>query len=633
MSDQQNAVISAQEIALKFNDLEVLKSATASFLENERTGIVGQNGAGKSSFLKILSGDMHSDSGIVHIRKKLRLHYLSQETELEENKSVYHNIRNGAGELLDWLQQYEELDGYGPKHAELDSLIQSVDGWNLDHRINLVVENLRTPNLQTICNNLSGGEKRRIALARALVGQPDFLLLDEPTNHLDPDSVDWLADYLKNYPGGFLMITHDRYFLDSVCNRIIEIAAGIIHSYSGNYSAFLESKAERLSLSQRNEDNRQRFLKKELEWVRRGPKARTTKSKARLDRYHETAKQDGPETESQVDLIIPTPPSLANRILELDNISIGFNNTPLINGFTFHFEQGQKIGVTGRNGLGKSTLLKIILGQLKPDSGSVYIGNKTEFNYIDQHRSNLNPNNNLIQEIGEGSEWIQFGGQKLSVRAYLKRFLFSDSRMVCQLSHLSGGELNRVAVAKILKNGGNFLILDEPTNDLDLTTLRILEEALIHFDGCVLVVSHDRYFLNRVCNGILAFEGDAQVRYSVGNLDYYYQKKNEKKSQQNSKPPSPGPSEPKPKSEPNPASPKLTWKEKKELEEIEQKVELAESKVVEIETVFSDPDFHTKFGDKIPELNKNLEDAKETVSQLYARWEELESIHSISNKS
>ncbi len=628
----ETAVISAQEIVLKYNDLQVLRSATASLGQNDKIGLVGQNGAGKSSFLKICAGNLIPDDGKVHIRKNLRIHYLPQETKLDPELSVYHNIRKGAGDILEWISEYEELDGYGNRHAELDALIQSAGGWDLDHRIKVIVENLRTPPLESATSHLSGGEKRRIALARAIVGQPDFLLLDEPTNHLDPDSIDWLAQFLNQFSGGFLMVTHDRYFLDQVCDRILESAAGIIHSYQGNYSDYLEAKAERLALAQRSEENRQRFLRNEIEWVRRGPKARTTKSKARLDKYHEIKNEEGPERELEVDLIIPPPPALANRILELDNVEISFGEKKLIHSLDFHFEAGQRIGITGRNGLGKTSLLRVITGDLKPTSGSVFIGDRTEFNYIDQNRSDLNPENDIIQEVGEGADWVMFGNQKLSVRAYLKRFLFSDSSLKCKISHLSGGEKNRVALAKVIKNGGNFLILDEPTNDLDLSTLRILEEGLMTFNGCVLVVSHDRYFLNRVCNGIISFEGNGQVDYSVGNLDYYIEKKDQRKEQLKSKSRSQSKSklvENKAKDSHQPLKArKLTWNEKKELEEIESKVMEAESKVEEIENTFADPEFHSKHGTKITQLNEDLEKAKQMTSDLYARWEELENIKS-----
>lgn len=622
------AVISAQELKLVFNDLVILKSATASLGQSDRVGLVGQNGAGKSSFMRMLSGDIAPDDGKLHIRRNLRIHYLSQETNLDDSLTVGENIRRGAGDVLEWIREYEESESYDARHAELDTLIHAADGWNLDHRIKVVSDNLRTPDLNASCVNLSGGERRRIALARAIVGQPDFLLLDEPTNHLDPDSIEWLAEHLKQFGGGFLMVTHDRYFLDQVCNRILELAAGVIHSYDGNYSDYLEAKAERLALSQRHEENRQRFLKSELEWVRRGPKARTTKSKARLDRYHQAAGADGPETESEVDVLIPPPPTLANRILELDNVGLQFGDRSLFQNFSFKFEAGQKIGVTGRNGLGKTSLLKIITGELEPTSGSVYIGNRTEFNYIDQNRSSLNLENNIMEEVGEGSEWVMFGNQKMAVRAYLKRFLFSDSRMVSRISHMSGGEKNRVALAKVLKNGGNFLILDEPTNDLDLSTLRVLEEALIEFSGCVLVVSHDRYFLNRICDGIFAFEENQTITYSVGNLDYYYEKKRAARAPKSIPSQDPPQKNNAPKATANSSTNprKLTWKEKKEFEEIEDRVMEAEDKVADIEKTFSDPDFHARFGDQLNDLNARLELAKKEVADLYARWEELESI-------
>jgi ATP-binding cassette subfamily F protein uup len=649
VSGQDNTVISAQELELRFNDLEILRGATASFGEKDKVGMVGQNGTGKSCFIRILAGVMKPDSGMVHVRRRLRLHYLSQETSIEPGETVLQNILRGGGEVLDWIREYESLAGYGTRHAELDHLIQSADGWNLEFRARLFAENLRTPDLSQTCETLSGGERRRIALAQAMVGNPDFLLLDEPTNHLDPDSIDWLAEYLRQYSGGFLMVTHDRYFLDQVCQRILELAQGVIHSYEGNYASYLEAKAERLAQSQRNEESRQNFLRRELDWVRRGPKARGTKSRARLDRYQQALDMDGPEQELSIDLVIPPPPPLPNRIVELQKTAVRYGDRELFRDFTFEFEAGMKIGITGKNGLGKTSLLKLITGELQPSAGSVYIGEKTRINYIDQNRTVINPDNTIMAEIGEGSEWVQFGEQKLAVRAYLKRFLFSDTRMMSPISHLSGGEKNRVALAKTLKKGGNFLILDEPTNDLDLSTLRLLEEGLAEFPGCVLVVSHDRYFLNRVCDGILAFEGNGQIHYSVGDLDYYYEKKKERlKSEAPSGGRGNGSSEkpdPSRKAEVKSAdssssistsssqSRRLTYMEKKELAEMEDRLMEAEAAVESIEELFSLPDFHEKYGDRLSELNTRLEEARAKVAALYQRWEELEEIRTTADQS
>ncbi|MCD8535718.1 MAG: ATP-binding cassette domain-containing protein [Verrucomicrobia bacterium] len=629
VTGQENTVISAHELLLQFNDYKVLQGATASFGERDKVGLVGLNGTGKSSFLKILAGQMKPDGGEIHVRRRLRTHYLPQDTDLDHSLNVRENIRRGAGELLNWLRDYESADGYSSHHAELDHLIQSVDGWNLDYRIRLLADNLRTPDLDSSCENLSGGEKRRVCLARAIVGLPEFLLLDEPTNHLDPDSIEWLAEFLRQYKGGFLLVTHDRYFLDQVCNRILELATGILHAYEGNYSTYILAKSERLAIAQKNEDSRQNFLRREVEWVRRGPKARTTKSKSRLDRYEEVASMAGPEQDKDVELVIPPAPPLANRIVEMQNVSVSFGDRCLFKEFSFEFEPGTKIGITGRNGLGKSTLLRLITGSIQPTSGSVFVGDKTQINYIDQNRTTLNPDNTILEEVGEGSDWIQFGASKMSVRAYMKRFLFDDSRIGSRISRLSGGEKSRVALAKTLKSGGNFLILDEPTNDLDLATLRILEQGLEEFDGCVLVVSHDRYFLNRICDGILAFEGDGHIHYSVGNLDYYYEKRKERL-----KSPKPGPSPAADDAEITrtrspqtaPAGRKLTYKEKKELAEIEDKVMMAEQVVEELEAKFADPDFHEKYASQLDSLNSNLLEARHKVSLIYQRWEELELI-------
>jgi ATP-binding cassette subfamily F protein uup len=400
------------------------------------------------------------------------------------------------------------------------------------------------------------------------------------------------------------------------------LAQGQFISHRGNYTDYLINKAERLAIKEVEEKKRQNFLRRELEWVVRGPKARTTKSKSRLDAYFETASQENTEIELDVELVIPPPEKLGKNILELKGVGITIGGKQLIDGLNFAFTPGRRLGIVGKNGVGKTTLLRIFLGKLNPSNGIVEIGERTEFNYVDQSRLLLNDEDSVIDAIGEGNTTIKFGSQQLKVWSYLKRFLFTDERINTIVGRLSGGEKSRLTLARILKNGGNFLMLDEPTNDLDLPTLRILEEALLAFNGCVVVVSHDRYFLNRVCNGILAFEDDGDIYFSEGNYDYYIEKRKERKkelksaSKQNKK----GDTRVKK------IIKKLTWKEKKELETIEEEILKAEENVKRIEAIFSSEDFYEKYAAKTNELNKELEDAKRSVKKLYDRWEELEQI-------
>ena len=460
-----------------------------------------------------------------------------------------------------------------------------------------------------------------MALCRALISRPDLLLLDEPTNHLDTESIEWVGDFLETYPGAFLLATHDRYFLDRITDSIVELADGAVYSYSGNYTDYLLAKAERETTAEASEHKRQMFLRRELVWVRRGPSARRTKSKERLDHYFEVAGQAPPELDSDVDLVIPPPPPLGNRVAELVNVGMELGGNRLFSGLNLALVAGQRLGITGRNGLGKTTLLKIIMGQLSPTEGTVKIGQLIRFNYVDQTRLQLNDERTVLDEMSDGTEFVIFGEQRISLRAYLKRFLFTDERIVAQVKYLSGGERSRLLLARILKNGGNFLILDEPTNDLDLPTLRVLEEALIAFPGVVVVVSHDRYFLNRVCTDILAFEGD---------YDYYAEKKQraaaaarESAGEWTAKPSATRPPDGASKS----ARPrKLTFKETRELEGMEAAILAAEQNIARIEALFAEPDFHRQHGQRTPELTAELTAEKARVARLYERWQELEAI-------
>ena len=618
-------ILAAQDLAVRYGPQVVLKNATLNVHQSDRIGLIGNNGSGKSTLLRIIAGDMQPDSGSISRRRDIITGYLPQNFQLDPTKSVYENIVDGAHDVIDILREYDSLPPTSEKRHVLEEQIHHRDGWNLENRIETAMHSLNVPEKQRAIDTLSGGEKRRVALCKAIISRPDFLILDEPTNHLDTQSIEWIEEYLENYSGACLFVTHDRYFLDSIANRIVELVNGECYSHDGNYDDFLIDKAEREMQLETEEKKRNSFLRRELAWVRRGARARRTKAKSRLNAYFEAADQKGPEIEAEVDLIIPPAPGLGSTILNLKHIGMELGGKNLFEGLDFNFDRKRKLGIVGRNGLGKTTLLRIILGELNAAAGSVVVGERTVFNYIDQSRVALNNENTVIQELGEGREWILFGGERMKVWTYLRRFLFADDRMNTKVEKLSGGERSRLLLAKVLKNGGNFLILDEPTNDLDLATLRILEEALTAFEGCVIAVSHDRYFLNRVCNGILAFEGGGKVHFSEGDYSYYIEKRTKRETEVLSKSIITAvPEKQEIRQKPQPS--KLKWKDAKELEKIENDITQAESEAARIESIFASPDFYEKHGDQTVQLTEELAAAKVLIECLYARWHELEEI-------
>lgn len=630
-----STIINATDVTVRYNDRAILDAATLAIDEGQRIGLVGRNGCGKTTFLKILAGLLVPDAGDVTRRRDLVVSYLSQDFTLDPALDVRGNVRAGAQRTLDLIAEFESLPHDSKRHEELEHRIQTLEGWTVDSRIETAMSHLNCPAGDRDIATLSGGEKRRVALARAIVSRPDFLILDEPTNHLDPESIEWLADFLNEFNGTFLVVTHDRYFLDRVVNRIVELCDGKFWWHDGNYTDYLLDKAERQAADATVEHKRQMFLRKELEWVRTGPRAQRKKAKNRFERFDDVSAQEAKPVEEDMELVIPPPPQLGNRTVELTNLGMELGGRTLFSGFNFVFENGHRIGVCGRNGLGKTTLLKAIIGQLQPTEGTVKIGQLTQFNYVDQARLQLNDEATVLDEASEGKDFVNWGESKISVRAYLKRFLFADDRIVTPIKKLSGGERSRLLLAKILKNGGNFLILDEPTNDLDLPTLRVLEEALIAFPGVVCVVSHDRYFLNRVCTDILAFEGDGKIHHSVGDYDYYIEKKARaaaaasresaeivalNKASALSRGAATKPARPR----------KLSFKEARELEGIEAQIQAAEAEVARIEGLFADPEFFRKNATKVNQLTGELDATKETIAKLYARWEELEAIKAAS---
>ncbi len=621
------AILTATNLEVRYNEQVVLNQASLTICERDRIGMVGRNGSGKSTFLRILTGRQEPDSGTLTRRRDLVVGYLSQDFTLDPQKNVYENVIAGAQHVLDLIHEFETLPAESKRHSELEERIIAHDGWGLDHRMKTAMSHLNVPAGERQIETLSGGEKRRVAMCRAIISRPDLLVLDEPTNHLDPESIEWVGEYLESFPGAFLMVTHDRYFLDRITSTIVELSNGTFYSYTGNYTDYLVSKAERQASEELVEHKRQMFLRRELEWVRRGAKARTTKSKSRLDRYFEVEGQAGTEIESEMELVIPPPPQLGNRVVELTDVGIELGDKTLFRNFNFLFENGMRIGVAGRNGMGKTTMLKMIIGDIRPTEGTVKVGQLTKFNYVDQGRLQLREDNTVLEEVSDGTEFVIFGEGKLSLRSYLKRFLFTDERINTQVKHLSGGERSRLLLARILKTGGNFLILDEPTNDLDLPTLRVLEEALLSFPGCVLVVSHDRYFLNRVCNGILAFEGGEEIIHSVGDYDYYLEKKKRRDAAAKvDARRSPAPSAKTASGVEPVKSRKLNFKETRELDGMEAQIMAVEQEIARVEALFTAPDFHQQHAQRTNELLGEITAGKEKLARLYTRWEELAQI-------
>jgi ATP-binding cassette subfamily F protein uup len=636
-------IISASEITVRYGDRAILDNTTLGIQEGERLGLVGRNGAGKTTFLRILAGLQSPDTGEVSRQRDLVVSYLPQDFMLDESKSVEENIRDGAKPVLDLIAEFESLPHDSKRHEFLEHRIHALEGWTLDQRIETAISHLNCPAGDRRIETLSGGEKRRVAMCRAIVSLPDLLILDEPTNHLDPESIDWVADFLDEFHGTYLVVTHDRYFLDRVAKRMVELSDGRFFSHNGNYTDYLLAKAERQEADATIEHKRQMFLKKELAWVRQGPRAQRSKQKDRFERYYDTAAQDGPVIEEDVELCIPPPPQLGNRTVEVSNLGIDLGGRTLFSKFNFTFQNGQRIGVTGRNGLGKTTLLKIIIGQLAPTEGTVKTGQLTRFNYVDQGRLQLREERTALEEVSDGTEFVIFGDGKISVRSYLRRFLFADDRITTQVKYLSGGERSRLLLARVLKNGGNFLILDEPTNDLDLPTLRVLEEALIAFPGVVCVVSHDRYFLNRVCTDILAFEGDGEIHHSVGDYDYYLEKKQRAEvaaTRESAAIVSLNKSAALPSRRGGTATKattpaklrKLSFKETRELEGMESQIHAVDEEIARIEGLFASPDFHRTHATQTNQLTADLAAAKDKLAKLYARWEELEAIKTASEK-
>ena len=516
----------------------ILNNVNLQFYQDAKIGIVGPNGVGKSTLMKIMAGIDTEFTGEAWPGENITVGYLAQEPQLDPSKTVLENVKDGARETADMLDRFNEISmlmADPPEDADFDALmsemgelqekIDAVDGWTLDNQLEIAMEALRCPPSDWGVENLSGGEKRRIALTRLLIQKPSILLLDEPTNHLDAESVQWLENHLKEYPGNVLMITHDRYFLDNVVNWILELDRGRYFPYEGNYSTYLEKKAKRLEQEEREDAGRQKAIKDELEWIRRTPSARQTKSKARIKAFDQLVEAQENRAPGKAQIVIQLPERLGGKVIEAKGLSKAYGDKLLFEDLTFTLPPGGIVGVIGPNGAGKSTLFKLITGQEQPDAGTIDVGDTVRLGYVDQSRDALDPNKNVWEEVSGGNERFYFGKHEVNTRAYVGAFNFKGTDQQKKVGQLSGGERNRVHMAKMLAAGGNVLLLDEPTNDLDVETLRALEEALEEFAGCAVVISHDRFFLDRLATHILAFEGDSHVEWFEGNFEAYEEDK------------------------------------------------------------------------------------------------------------
>ena len=516
----------------------VLNNISLQFIPGAKIAIIGPNGSGKSTLMKIMGGIDPDYTGEAWAADGIKVGYLPQEPQLDATKDVIGNVRDGAGPVAAMVERFNaisaemgdpqddtDFDALLEEMGDLQTKIDAVDGWSLDNQLEIAMEALRCPPGDADVTKLSGGEKRRVALCKLLLEKPDILLLDEPTNHLDAESVGWLENFLKEYTGNVILVTHDRYFLDNVVNWVLELDRGRYYIYESNYSGYLEKKSKRLDQEEREEQGKQKAIQDELAWIRQSPKARQTKSKARIKAFDELVAAQENRTPGKAQILIQMPERLGNNVIEAKGLTKAYGDKLLFEDLNFNLPPGGIVGVIGPNGAGKSTLFKLITGQEQPDTGEINVGQTVKLGYVDQSRDDLAPNKTVWEEVSDGSDVFRFGKQEVGTRAYVGAFNFKGQDQQKKVGQLSGGERNRVHLAKMLKEGGNVLLLDEPTNDLDVETLRALEEALESFAGCAVVISHDRFFLDRLATHILAFEGNSHVEWFEGNFESYEEDK------------------------------------------------------------------------------------------------------------
>jgi len=632
-------ILTATDLHKSFGLQRILGGATLSIHTGERVGLVGVNGSGKSTLARILAGVEAPDAGTLARRRGAEILYLDQDPNFEATLTPRQIVEGGLAAWSEAKARHDHAStALSRGHGDLATLVteqeqaaadvERLGGWDMAHEVESIMGHVGVLRPDAPVGTLSGGERRRTALARILVARPALGILDEPSNHLDVETVEWLEGYLLDeYEGALLLITHDRYLLDRVAQRTLEIDQGLVYSYDGGYEDYLEAKAERLSFEARSEANRQNFLRRELEWLRRQPKARSTKQKARIDRAQEAKAAPPPKVEKTTELALDSVRA-GKTILELKKLTLTIGGRTLVKDLDFVLTSGERLGVVGRNGTGKTTLIRAILGDFAPEKGEVVVGRNTRIAYFDQHRAQLDDARSIFDNVAGDNSRIEVGGQMYDVRGYLERFLFDSHKQRQPVGSLSGGERARVALAKILSRGSNLIILDEPTNDLDVATLGALEQLLIDFDGCAITVTHDRYFLNRIATSILAFQGDGEVVRYAGNYDDFRTQRaraDEEKARIEAARATVVKEKEREREKPREAGKaKLTYAEQKELDGLPDRIEAADKAVAEIEVQLADPAFYATRGSEVGAMNAEIEKRRAVASRLLSRWEELE---------
>ena len=626
-------ILVAEGLRKAYGETPLLDDVNLSVHEGERLGLVGNNGSGKSTLARILIGEEQADEGRVARRREANIRYLPQEPKLPADRNAREVVLEGLGAWTEAFARHEELsrkiaaqepgwEAYSEPQAAAAHDVERLGGWEHSHRVDVLLQQLGLSEINRSVDQMSGGERRRVALARLLVEEPTLAILDEPTNHLDADTIEWLETYLsEQYRGALILITHDRYVLDRVVTRTLEIDQGKVYNYEGGWHRYLEAKAERLAHADRAEANRQNLLRTELEWLRRSPKARTTKSKSRVDRVEAIRDAGGPKVE-QVARFASQTQRLGNTVVEAKDLGLRIEALELVDSLDLILSRGDRLGIVGPNGAGKTTLLRALLGELEPSKGEVVVGTNTKFAYFDQGRSGLDEDESVQQNVARDRPQVTFQGRSIDIRSYLKRFLFAPHRTRDKVSSLSGGERARVALAKLLLAPANVLVLDEPTNDLDVATLAALEDMLVESNSTALIVSHDRYFLDRVATKILAFEGNCRVTAYAGNYSDYREQRTARQADMKR---GSDKSAKKDKGGSAAKGQKLSYKEKQQLQRITGEIERAEREAAEVETLLNDPALYADRAEEVPGIVARQGQLQLEIEQMMTRWMELES--------